>query len=76
MPAIIALGVFDAVAGFAYALATTHGMLGPVAVVGALYPTITVLLSIMILRERPRRGQVLGVVMAIPGIAMISAGGL
>jgi drug/metabolite transporter (DMT)-like permease len=38
LPAIIALGVLDALAGFAFALATTRGMLGLVAVVGALYP--------------------------------------
>ena len=53
MPAIIVLGTCDALAGFAYALATTYGMLGLVAVVGSLYPAVTVLLSMLILRERP-----------------------
>jgi drug/metabolite transporter (DMT)-like permease len=76
MPAIIFLGICDALAGFAYALATTHGMLGLVAVVGALYPAVTVLLSMLILHERPQPAQFIGVVLAVGGIAFISAGSL
>ncbi|MGD2036489.1 MAG: DMT family transporter [Desulfobacterales bacterium] len=76
MPAIIFLGICDALAGFAYALATTHGILGIVAVVGALYPAVTVLLSMLILRERPQPAQLIGVVLAVVGIAFISAGSL
>jgi drug/metabolite transporter (DMT)-like permease len=76
LPAIMVLGVFDSLAGFAYALATTRGMLGMVAVVGGLYPAVTVLLSIIILRERPRTAQFIGVFMAVAGITLISAGGL
>jgi drug/metabolite transporter (DMT)-like permease len=76
MPAIIVLGICDALAGFAYALATTHGILALVAVVGALYPAVTVLLSMLILRERPQPAQFIGVVLAVGGIAFISAGSL
>jgi drug/metabolite transporter (DMT)-like permease len=76
MPAIVVLGICDALAGFAYALATTQGMLGLVAVVGALYPAVTVLLSTLILRERPRPVQFLGVILAVGGVTFISAGGL
>ena len=76
MPAMMVLGICDALAGFAYALATTCGMLGPVAVVGALYPAVTVLLSILILRERPNPGQFMGVILAVGGITCISAGSL
>ena len=76
MPAIVVLGVCDALAGFAYALATTRGMLGLVAVVGALYPAVTVLLSVLILHERPQPGQFMGVILAVSGITFISAGGL
>ena len=76
MPAIILLGICDALAGFAYALATTQGMLGLVAVVGALYPAVTVLLSMLILHERPQPAQFIGVVLAVGGIAFISAGSL
>ena len=74
MPAIIFLGICDALAGFAYALATTRGILGLVAVVGALYPAVTVLLSMLILNERPQPVQFIGVILAVGGIAFISAG--
>jgi drug/metabolite transporter (DMT)-like permease len=74
MPAIIVLGICDALAGFAYALATTRGMLGLVAVVGALYPAVTVLLSMMVLHERPQRAQFIGVLLAVGGVTFISAG--
>ena len=76
MPAIIVLGICDALAGFAYALATTRGMLGLVAVVGALYPAVTVLLSMLVLGERPRRTQFIGVLLAVGGVTFISAGSL
>jgi drug/metabolite transporter (DMT)-like permease len=74
MPAIIVLGICDALAGFAYALATTRGMLGLVAVVGALYPAVTVLLSMMVLHERPQRAQFIGVLLSVGGVTFISAG--
>ena len=76
LPAIIVLGVFDSLAGFAYALATTHGMLGLVAVVGGLYPAVTGILSILILREKPQAIQFIGVLLAIGGVTLISAGSL
>ena len=76
MPAIIVLGICDALAGFAYALATTRGMLGLVAVVGALYPAVTVLLSMLVLGERPQRTQFIGVLLAVGGVTFISAGSL
>jgi drug/metabolite transporter (DMT)-like permease len=76
LPAIIVLGVFDSLAGFAYALATTQGMLGLVAVVGGLYPAVTVILSIIVLSERPQVSQFIGVLFAVGGVALISAGSL
>lgn len=76
LPAIIVLGICDALAGFAYALATTRGMLGLVAVMGALYPAVTVLLSMLILHERPQRTQFIGVLLAVGGITFISVGSL
>lgn len=71
-PAIICIGVVDALAGFSYALATTKGLLSIVAVVGALYPVVTVLLAAMVLGERPQRLQWLGVMLAVVGIGFIS----
>ena len=76
LPAIVVLGICDALAGFAYALATTRGMLGMVAVVGALYPAVTVLLSMLVLHERPQRAQLIGVTLAVGGVTLISAGSM
>ena len=61
-PAIITLGTVDALAGFCFALATTIGMLSVVAVIGALYPVVTIALSVVFLSERPQKIQTLGVV--------------
>ena len=72
LPAIIVLGVVDALAGFAFALATTVGMLSLVAVVGSLYPAVTILLSSLILRERLQPVQYTGVALALTGVVLIS----
>jgi len=58
---LIALGFVDALANCAWAIATTRGMLSLVAVIGALYPAVTVLLAILLLRERPQFLQGIGV---------------
>jgi drug/metabolite transporter (DMT)-like permease len=73
-PVIVCIGIVDALASFAFALATTVGMLSLVSVVGALYPAVTVFLSAIILRERLQKAQTLGVVLAIMGVALISSG--
>ena len=74
LPAIVVLGVVDALAGFAYAVATTKGMLSIVSVVGSLYPAVVVLLSVLFLSERPQRLQFVGVILAIAGVVLISSG--
>lgn len=73
IPALLCMGTVDALAGFAFAVATTVGMLSLVSVVGSLYPVVTVLLSALVLRERPQRIQLLGVILALTGVALISA---
>lgn len=74
LPAVAAIGMFDALASFAYTLATTRGMLSVVAVVGSLYPAVTVLLAVVVLRERPQKLQVVGVILALAGVGLISGG--
>ena len=74
LPALIALGFVDALANFSWAIAATRGMLSLVSVIGALYPAVTVLLAVMLLKERPRRVQGVGVILAIVGVVLISAG--
>ncbi|BCR04322.1 hypothetical protein DESUT3_13910 [Desulfuromonas versatilis] len=71
-PFLIGMGVLDALAGLAYAIATAQGMLSLVAVLGSLYPAVTVLLAILVLRERPQRIQFAGVALALAGVALIT----
>lgn len=73
-PQLVAIGLVDLTATALYGLANTHGALAIVAVVGSLYPVVTVLLAQVVLHERMSRGQVGGVVAALAGIAMVSAG--
>jgi drug/metabolite transporter (DMT)-like permease len=74
LPAAFAIGILDGTAVFAYTTATTKGMLSLVSVVSSLYPSVSVILAALILKERLRKSQFLGVVIAIVGIALISAG--
>ncbi len=74
LPAILGVGIFDALGVYAFSLATTQGMLSVVSVVGSLYPAVTVSLAALILRERPRRVQLAGISLTICGVALISAG--
>jgi drug/metabolite transporter (DMT)-like permease len=67
-------GTIDCTATGLYALATTKGALSIVAVIGSLYPVVTVLLARTFLAERIRPIQQVGVVAALAGVAMIAAG--
>lgn len=71
---LVAIGLVDLTATGLYGLANTHGALAVVAVVGSLYPVVTIMLARVILDERMSRSQGAGVVAALAGIAMVSAG--
>jgi len=72
---LVAIGLADVAATALYGLATTRGALSIVAVVGSLYPVMTVVLARGVLGERLSRGQGLGVALALVGVAMVSSGG-
>ena len=74
LPGIVTLGVFDALAGVVWAIATTMGMLSLVCVLGSLYPAVTVILASVILHEKPQSVQLIGIILAISGVVLISAG--
>jgi drug/metabolite transporter (DMT)-like permease len=66
--------VLDVVANVATLLALQSGMLSLSGVLIALYPAATVLLAIVVLRERVTRWQAVGMVSALLAIGMIAAG--
>jgi drug/metabolite transporter (DMT)-like permease len=71
--AVAAVGVADVSANALFALASSHGLLAIVSVLGSLYPIVTVLLAYALLHERLTRLQQAGVVAALVGVVAISA---
>ena len=74
VPFIVAVGLLDTGANGLFALATTHGYLSIVAVIGSVYPVVTVVLAYAVLRERLARHQLAGALATLAGIALIAAG--
>jgi drug/metabolite transporter (DMT)-like permease len=52
-----------------------HGMTSTVGVIGSLYPVTTVGLAAVVLHERPRALQALGVAGVLVGIGLVTAWG-
>jgi drug/metabolite transporter (DMT)-like permease len=71
---LVLAGTLDCSATGLYAVANTKGALSIVAVVGSLYPVMTLILARAVLGERIRRVQQVGVAAALAGVAMIAAG--
>ena len=74
LPAVAAVGLADVGANALFALASGHGLLALVAVLGSLYPVTTVLLAHLLLAERLTRVQLAGVGIALAGVAALSVG--
>jgi drug/metabolite transporter (DMT)-like permease len=68
------MGVLDVSATGLYAVATRHGLLSVVSVAASLYPLATVVLARVVLGERVRRVQELGVAAALAGVVLMAAG--
>jgi len=73
-PLLLGVGVGDTGATLLYAAATTRGLLSVVAVLASLYPVVIVVLARTLLNEHIARPQLLGVAVALAGVALISAG--
>jgi drug/metabolite transporter (DMT)-like permease len=71
---LMPIGMTDTGANLLFALATTYGLLSVVAVLGSVYPVVTVLLARFLLHERLQTVQRVGAMGALVGAAMISAG--
>ena len=68
------MGVLDVSATGLYAVATRHGLLSVVSVAASLYPLATVALARVVLGERVRRVQELGIAAALTGVVLMAAG--
>ena len=66
--------VLDVGANVAMLLALQASLLSLAGVLMSLYPAATVLLAIVVLRERVTRWQAIGMVLALTSVAMIAAG--
>jgi drug/metabolite transporter (DMT)-like permease len=73
--ALAAIGLLDSGGNTLFAAASSsHGLLSVVSVLASLYPVVTVLLARFILGERVERTQDIGVLIALAGVVLISAG--
>ena len=73
---LVAIGILDTAGNALYAAASsTHGLISVVSVLASLYPVVTVLLARLVLGERVQRTQDAGVVVALVGVVLITAGG-
>ena len=71
---LVAIGALDMSANALFALASTRGLVSVVSVLASLYPVTTVLLARLLLGERIALLQQIGVVAALAGVVLISAG--
>lgn len=69
---VVAIGLLEYAASFFNAFALIHGNLGVVAVLGAQYSVVTVLLARLVLAERLAGIQSLGVLLALLGVGLLA----
>jgi uncharacterized membrane protein len=74
LPTLAVIGLFDVSANVLLALALNEGFVSIVSVLSSLYPLITIALAVVVLRERPSKGQAAGGAAALAGVGLISAG--
>lgn len=67
-------GLLGALAVASFLLATGHGLLVVVSVLTSLYPAVTVLLAILVLKERSAPVQRVGLALAVVGVIMVVLG--
>jgi drug/metabolite transporter (DMT)-like permease len=74
LPKVAVIGLLDMAGNAAFILATQAGDLAIAVVLSSLYPVVTVILAIVILREHLTRGHIAGIALTAAAIALIAAG--
>jgi drug/metabolite transporter (DMT)-like permease len=72
--AIALVGLADTAGNALFAAASSQGEVSVVSVLATLYPVTTIVLAAIVLDERVRGAQRLGIVAALAGVVLISAG--
>ena len=73
-PTLVFVGLADLGANALFVAASTQGLVSVAAVLGSLYPVVTILLARAFLAERLRQIQNVGVVLALAGVVAIATG--
>lgn len=71
---VAAVAAGDLGANLLFGIASTKGYVSITSVLSSLFPVVTVLLATVVLRERLRVVQLVGVVVTMSGVALIAAG--
>jgi hypothetical protein len=74
VPPAVAMGLLVAISFVAIIVAFPRSSLTVVAVIVSQYPAVTILLTALVWRQRPRGVQYLGIAMALVAVALIAVG--
>ncbi len=74
VPWLAAIGLSDLSANALFAAASAQGLVSVTSVLGSLYPVVTILLARVVLGERLRVIQNIGVVLSLAGVVAIATG--
>ena len=74
LAAVAAVGLVDVASNGLFVAASARGLLAIVAVLGSLYPVVTVVLAHLVHGERISRVQLGGITVALVGVALVSVG--
>lgn len=72
-PRLVFMGVADFLANLLLGIACNAGSVSVAMVLGSLYPIATAVMAYKFLQERLRRVQYVGIILAVSGVALISA---